>query len=75
MIIKVPVYVDVDAIRQEDLLGYVSICTDRFYKSLRKQKLILPSSYTIGPKDKKTPVNAKLISKEMALETLRKGVK
>lgn len=74
MIIKVPVYVDIDAIRQEDLLSYVNVCTERFYKSLRKQKLLLPNSYTTGNKEKKTPVNAKLISKEMALETLRKGV-
>jgi hypothetical protein len=72
MIIKVPIYVDLDAIDPDLLPVVVEAMSKRFYLTLRKESLFKnlkidsESSLTL-----ETVTNAKIISREKALESLR----
>jgi hypothetical protein len=72
MIIKVPIYVDLDAIDPDLLPVVVEAMSKRFYLTLRKESLFKnlkidsESSLTLD-----TVTNAKIISREKALESLR----
>jgi len=75
MIIKVPVYVDIDAIKSEDIQPIVEDLSNHFYSFLRKENLNkqIKESH-LWDVDEVIP-KAKLISRAKALEHLRKGIK
>jgi hypothetical protein len=75
MIIKVPIYVEIDAIGTAILPDLVDDLGDIFYNILRKQKLNKTDIINHNQGWKDTVPNAKIISKEKALEHLRKGIK
>lgn len=72
MIIKVPIYVDLDAIDPDLLPVVVEAMSKRFYLTLRKESLFKnlkidsESSLSLD-----SVTNAKIISREKALESLR----
>jgi hypothetical protein len=76
MIIKVPIYVEIDSIVPEYLGPVVESLADDFYKLLRKQQLSksIEPLYKAANLEDNRP-NAKIISREKALQSLRKGVK
>lgn len=71
MIIKVPIYVDVDAkLHSEDVSAFVDLLNDEFTEILRRRKLGHIIKEVRQALDIKRGTY-KLITKEMALESLR----
>lgn len=72
MIIKVPIYLEVDSITPDAAASLVEVCNKKFSTILRKEK-ILTFKFTDSEKELVFISKMKIISREMALEHLRTG--
>jgi hypothetical protein len=76
MIIKVPIFVDIDSIDSAFVNPVVEDLSDYFYKILRKQDLNKQIEKLFKTTDDEIyRPKAKIINREKALESLRKGIK
>lgn len=72
MILKIPIYLEVDSISAEAASSLVEVCNKKFTIILRKEK-ITTFKFTDDERDLVTISNLKIISREKALESLRTG--
>jgi hypothetical protein len=72
MILKVPIYVEIDRISPDSAEGFLRVLGEEFYKTIRKNdfKKTLIQLHKINPKAG-FPEDLKIINREKALETLR----
>jgi len=71
MVIKIPIYVEIDTIDERLLPLFVDAFAILFFKQLRKEEFTKDVARMQLKSGSKMPSKIKIISKDMALETLR----
>jgi hypothetical protein len=71
MILKVPIYVEIETIRTEDIGPFTEVLGLLMYKKLREEKSFNQSTFTRTGRDPKSLSKIRIISREEAIEHLR----